>query len=265
MTNLIATERIGKLLRITLDRPKVNAISRNMSKAIYAAVRKLEDDPALCAGLITSSSERVFSAGWDFSEASSDLDPAELNDHGEGGFAGITRFWGLTKPLIAAVNGAAIGGGFEIALACDMIVMADNAYFQLPELQRGFLPDAGGIQRLPRRVPYNVAMDMILTGRPMSAAEAERWGLAAKVVPAGELQQVALAQAALISDGAPLALQALKEVMAAIEGKPLREAMELSSAGTSTLPVLARMWESEDAREGPRAFLEKRAPEWKGR
>ena len=267
MENILLTERIGKVLRMTLNRPKVNAISRNLSKAIHGAAKMLQDDPELQVGIITAHGDRIFSAGWDFSEAASELDAAtpEINDHGEGGFVGITRYWDLKKPVIAAVNGAAIGGGFEIALAADMILMSDTAYFQLPELQRGLLPDAGGIQRLPRRVPYNVAMDMILTGRKMTAVEAERWGLAAKVVAPEALQEEAIAQAVLIAGGAPLALQALKEVMGAIDGRPMREAMDLSTAEVAMLPSLDRMWRSEDAREGPRAFLEKRPPNWKGR
>jgi len=267
MTDIVRTEPIGKVLRITLDRPKVNAISRAMSQAIHAAAKLLQDDRELQVGLITAAGDRIFSAGWDFAEAAADPDPVAGEDggHGAGGFAGITSYWGLTKPLIAAVNGAAIGGGFEIALAADLIVMSGTAFFQLPELQRGILPDAGGIQRLPRRVPYNVAMDMILTGRPMSADEAERWGLAARVVAPDRLQDEALHLASRIAEGAPLALQALKDAMAAIDGKPLRQAMQLPSGGAAALPSLARMWQSEDAREGPRAFLEKRPPVWKGR
>ena len=264
MEDIVQTERIGHVLRITLNRPKVNAISRGLGAAIHAAAKTLQTDPELRVGIITAKGERVFSAGWDFNEATQNAAAETEAQPYEGGFAGITAYWELKKPLIAAVNGAAIGGGFEIALAADIILMADHAYFELPEIQRGFLPDAGGIQRLPRRIPYNVAMEMILSGRRMDAAEAVGWGLARKAVPSARLQDEALELATHIAQGAPLALQALKEVMLAIEGQPLRAAMEMSSAGTTPLPTLTRMWRSEDAKEGPRAFLEKRAPQWRG-
>ncbi len=265
MTDLVVVERFGKVLRITLNKPKVNAISRAMSRAIFNAAKTLQEDDSLRVGVITANGDRVFSAGWDFSEAASGN--SEIDDnlgHGEGGFGGITRYWGLTKPVICAVNGAAVGGGFEIALAADIILMSDSAYFQLPELQRGFLPDAGGVQRLPRRLPYNVAIDMILSGRRMDAEEAVRWGLAAQVIPLARLQDEALAKAAAVAESAPLALQALKEVMRGIDGLPLRESMNLFNAKHGDFPIFASMWASEDAVEGPRAFLEKRPPQWKG-
>ncbi|HVI88033.1 MAG TPA: enoyl-CoA hydratase-related protein [Dongiaceae bacterium] len=268
MGEIVETERIGHILRITLNRPKVNAISRALSRALHAAAVQLHTDPDLRVGIITATGDRVFCAGWDFVEATQEPDNAaesgEGSSHGAGGFGGITQYWDLKKPLIAAVNGAAIGGGFEIALAADVILMAENAYFELPEMQRGFLPDAGGVQRLPRRIPYNVAMEMILSGRRMTAAEALRWGLAYRVVPAAQLQDDALALANQIAKGAPLALQALKEVMQAIDGKSLPEAMAMTRIDTTRLPILDRMWKSADAKEGPRAFLEKRAPHWRG-
>jgi crotonobetainyl-CoA hydratase len=263
MEELVETERIGHVLRIVLNRPKVNAISGAMSQAIYRAAKTLQDDPDLRVGIVTAKGDRVFSAGWDFTEASV-AENGETAGHGDGGFAGITRYWDLKKPLIAAINGAAVGGGFEMALAADVILMADHAFFQLPELQRGFLPDAGGVQRLPRRVPYNVAMEMILSGRRMEAAEAQHWGLAHKVVPSSRLQEEAVVLAAQIASGAPLALQALKEVMHGIDGRTLPEAMEMTKPGSGRLPTFDRMWRSPDAQEGPQAFLEKRAPRWRG-
>lgn len=265
----VELEQLGHVLVITLNRPKVNAISRALSRAIHAAAERLQTDPDLRVGVITAKGDRVFSAGWDFRDKLEQ--DAETTDgdfdttHGPGGFAGITRYWDLKKPLIAAVNGAAIGGGFEIALAADVIIAAENAYFELPEMQRGFLPDAGGIQRLPRRIPYNVAMEMILSGRRMSASEARSWGLVHDVVPASELRQTTIALAAQIAKGAPLALQALKEVMQAIDHLPVQEAIQATREPDARMPVFQRMWTSEDAKEGPRAFLERREPVWRGR
>lgn len=265
----VELEQLGHVLVITLNRPKVNAISRALSRAIHAAAERLQTNPDLRVGVITATGDRIFSAGWDFRDkAEQDAATAEGDfdtSHGPGGFAGITRYWGLKKPLIAAVNGAAIGGGFEIALAADVIIAAENAYFELPEMQRGFLPDAGGIQRLPRRIPYNVAMEMILSGRRMSASEARSWGLVHDVVPLPELRQTAIALAAQIAKGAPLALQALKEVMQAIDHLPVQEAIQATREPDARMPVFQRMWASEDAKEGPRAFLERREPVWRGR
>ncbi len=266
---IVETERIGHVLRITLNRPKVNAINRALSKALHAAALRLHTDPELRVGIITAKGDRVFCAGWDFVEATQDTSDSSAESgegagYSTGGFGGITQYWDLKKPLVAAVNGAAVGGGFEIALATDVILMSENAYFELPEMQRGFLPDAGGVQRLPRRIPYNVAMEMILSGRRMSSSEALHWGLAHKVVTSAQLQEEALTLAAQIAKGAPLALQALKEVMQAIDGRSLPEAMAMTRINTTQLPLLDRMWKSEDAKEGPRAFLEKRAPRWRG-
>ncbi|WP_027229608.1 enoyl-CoA hydratase-related protein [Phyllobacterium sp. UNC302MFCol5.2] len=267
---LVQTNKSGNVLEIVLNRPPVNAINPEMSRAIYAALKLLQDNAELSVGVIVGLGERIFSAGWDLKDvAAVGFDPtSEANHelgHGPGGFAGITEFRRLHKPVVAAINGAAVGGGFEIALACDVIIAAENAYFELPEMQRGFLADSGAIQRLPRRIPYNVAKEMLLTGRRMSAQEAQKWGLVSSVHEPQKLRQAALDLATLIGKGAPLALQAMKEVLTHIETLPTSDAMALTKPGKSGLEMYERMSRSEDFVEGPRAFLEKRAPVWKGK
>ena len=190
MPRFVRTDRRGGVLEVTLDRPPANAITPEVGRELHDAFRVLRDDDALRVGILTGAGERIFSAGWDLKVVAEASDPAAVNDevmNAPGGFAGITEFWDLHKPVIAAINGFAIGGGFEIALAADVLLAADHAQFSLPEMQRGFVADAGAIQRLPRRVPYNVAVELMLTGRRMGAAEAVHWGLVHAAVPLPEL------------------------------------------------------------------------------
>ena len=264
----LIVERHGKVLEITMNRPPVNAINSDLSDRMYEAFRTLRDDPELTLGLVTGTGERCFSAGWDLKEVTERADEVEnVAQLGvtPGGFAGYTEMWDLNKPVIAAVNGATIGGGFEVALAADIILAADHAEFWLPEMERGLLADAGAIQRLPRLIPYNVAMELLYTGRRMGAQEAKHWGLVHEVLPLEELMPRARELAAQIADGAPLALQALKEVVPAIVDMPLRDAFARLKPGQCDLPIYTKMLKSEDFLEGPRAFAEKRKPVWKGR
>ncbi len=268
MTEPIRVEARGAVLEVTLDRPPANAIDLSVSRALYSAFSRLRDDASLRVGIITATGAKIFCAGWDLKAVAAAADPAAFNDTAvnmPGGFAGITEFWELHKPVIAAVNGLAIGGGFEIALAADVIIAADHAAFALPEMQRGFLADAGAVQRLPRRIPYNVAVELMLTGRRMSADEAVRWGLVHKAVPVADLMPVAREVAAQIAEGAPLAVNALLETLPIIDRLDERAAFARLKPGKSGIASYEQMLTSEDFIEGPRAFAEKRKPVWNSR
>ena len=259
MSNAVRTEARNGILTITLDRPKANAINVATSRALYAAFKQLQDDPTLRVAILTGSG-RFFSAGWDLGAAT---EGEAINaDHGPGGFAGLTEFFSLSKPVIAAVNGLAFGGGFELALAADLIVAADHAEFALPEVKLGMVADSGGLQRLPRRLPRAIATELLLTGRRMSAQEALRWGLVNQVVTAEALMQCAQDMADTIVQNAPLALAAVKEVLRETEGQTVAQAYQTMRSGS--ISSYRAMLGSEDAKEGPRAFGEKRAPRWSG-
>lgn len=245
---------------ITLDRPKANAINCAASRTLYEALRAYEADPALRVAILTGAGERFFSAGWDLKAAAQG--EAVDADHGPGGFGGITEYFTRTKPVIAAVNGLAVGGGFEVALACDLIICADHAQFFLPETTIGIVPDSGGVFRLSRRLPRALALDMILTGRRMAADEALRWGLVNQVVAGPELPAAARALAQGLLRSAPLAQRAALQLLSATETMNLSEAFHHQRHGT--LPVYRQMLRSQDAQEGIAAFSEGREPVWAG-
>jgi crotonobetainyl-CoA hydratase len=251
----------GQILVVTLDRPKANAIDVATSRALYAAFNRLRSDPKLRVGILTAAGDRFFSAGWDLKAAVAG-EGIEA-DHGPGGFAGITEFFDIGKPVIAAVNGLAFGGGFELVLAADLVVAAEHAEFALTEVTLGLVADAGGLLRLPTRLPRAIAVEYLLTGRRFTAAEAARWGLVNQVVPAAELMTAARELAGAICAAAPLAVAAVLEILRGTEGSSVCDGYVALRSGT--LPAYRAMLDSEDAQEGARAFAERRKPRWRGR
>jgi len=251
----------GEILVITIDRPPANAIDVATSRALHDAFSRLRSDPELRVGIVTAAGERYFSAGWDLKAAAAG-ESVEA-DHGPGGFAGLTEFADVGKPVIAAVNGLALGGGFELVLAADLVVAADHAEFALPEVTLGLVADAGGALRLPARLPRAIALELLLTGRRLSAAEAARWGLINEVVPAGQLASAARELADAVCAAAPLAVAAVLEIVRETERPDVRRAFRTLRAGA--LPAYRAMLDSADAREGARAFAERRPPVWRGR
>jgi crotonobetainyl-CoA hydratase len=259
MNDLLRATRNGPILEVTLDRPKANAIDAATSRAMGHLFSEFRDDPTLRVAILTGAGEKFFSAGWDLNAAAQG--EAIESDYGPGGFAGLTELPDLNKPVIAAVNGLAVGGGFELALACDLIVAAEHAQFFLPEALVGVLADAACF-RLPRRLPRPIALEMLLTGRRMSAEEAKSWGLVNAVTTPAELLSAARGYAQAILKAAPLAVAAVKEVTRATETLDLPACYALLRS--RKLKAYETMLASQDAREGPRAFAEKREPIWKG-
>ncbi|WP_345874374.1 crotonobetainyl-CoA hydratase [Shewanella algae] len=261
MNESLHIRRNGHILEITLDRPKANAIDAKTSFAMGEAFIAFRDDPELRVAIITGAGERFFSAGWDLKAAAEGEAPDA--DFGPGGFAGLTELFDLDKPIIAAVNGYAFGGGFELALAADMIVCSDNASFALPEAKLGIVPDSGGMLRLPKLIPPAIVNEMMMTGRRMNAQEALRWGIVNRVVDNSQLMETARELAQEITQSAPLAIAALKEVYRTTSEMPVEEAYRFIRSGQ--LKHYPSVLHSEDALEGPQAFAEKRDPVWKGK
>jgi crotonobetainyl-CoA hydratase len=251
----------GQVLVITIDRPPANAIDTSTSHALYAAFDQLRRDPILRVGILTGAGERFFSAGWDL-KAAAQGESIEA-DHGPGGFAGLTEFFDIGKPVIAAVNGLAFGGGFELVLAADLVVAAEHADFALTEVTLGLVADAGGLLRLPARVPRAIALEYLLTGRRFAAAEAARWGLVNRVVPGAQVMAAARELASAICAAAPLAVAAVLEIARETEGTDVRAGYRILAG--NGLPAYRAMLDSDDAREGARAFAERRKPVWRGR
>lgn len=256
----VRAEVRGEVLVITIDRPPVNAIDAATSRALYEAFAELNSRDDLRVGVVTGQGDRFFSAGWDLKGASAG-EAAHDSDHGPGGFAGLTEFPNLTKPVIAAVNGSAYGGGVELMLAAHLVVASSFARFSFPELRLGLLPDAGGLNRLPELLPRRLALELLLTGRELPAGEALGWGLVNRVVLPNEVLDSALDLAKELCRAAPLSVQATLQAVQEVQGLADRQAFHRLRA----LPLVSRIGRTEDAQEGTRAFNERRPPQWVGR
>ena len=259
---LIKVEKKDHLIVVTINRPEVmNSISPPSSEELSKVFNEFNEDPDAWVCIVTGAGDRAFSAGNDLKyQAQHGAEAvAKATEEIKGGFAGITSRFDCFKPLIAAVNGLALGGGFEIALACDIIIAAENAQFGLPEPRVGLIAGAGGLHRLPRQIPYHLAMGMILTSKRLTAQGALQYGLVNEVVPLEDLIPTAEKWATEIMKGAPLSIRASKEAAVKGLGTPLEEAIP------KVFPGMVAMHKSEDLIEGPRAFAEKRPPRWKGR
>src|SRR5258708_1763574 len=254
----VRTTRDGAILEVTLDRPKANAIDLAASRRLNAIFTAYRDDPELRIAIITGSGEKFFSPGWDLKAAAGGEESD--SDLGVRGFGGLNYPRNLDKPIISAVDGIPCGGGFEIVLGTDIIVMEEHARFALPEINVGVLADAATI-KLRRRIPYHVAVEFLITGRWMDSTEAKHWGMANHVVPKGQSLAKAREIARQLADGPPLLYPAIKQLLRHTEMVGEHEAFELHDS----LHAVQKVVRSEDLKEGARAFSEKRKPMWKGR
>lgn len=260
MSEFLKTSRNGQIFEIILDKPKANAINYPLSIEMGEAFAEFRDDPDLRVAILTGAGEKFFSAGWDLNGAASDED--YFGDYGEGGFGGFAELEGLLKPVIVAVNGLAIGAGFEMLLRADFVIAAEHAKFMLPEARIGVAPDIASVM-LPKLLPRQKAYEILMTGRQFSAQELARLGLVNEVVPAEQLMEHARALANELLCAAPLTLAAIKEVIQRTQDLSYEDG--IAALRSQTFPAFMKMIASEDSKEGARAFVEKRKPEWKGK
>ncbi len=255
----IKTRREGGILEVTLDRPKANAIDLATSRQMGAVFAEFRDDPALRVAIITGAGAKFFCPGWDL-KAAAEGDEVD-GDYGIGGFGGLQELPNLNKPVIAAINGICCGGGLELALSADIILAADHASFALPEIRSGTVADAASI-KLPKRIPYHIAMEMLFTGRWLDAEEAHRWGFVNRICKPETLMAEAWDMARHLESGPPLVFAAIKEVVREAEDMKFQPALDRITS--RQLPTVDRLYGSKDMLEGFAAFAEKRDPVWTG-
>ena len=256
----VKTTRNGPVLEVTLDRPKANAIDLHTSRLMGEVFREFRDDDTLRVAIITGAGEKFFCPGWDL-KAAADGDEVD-GDYGVGGFGGLQELRGMNKPVIAAVNGICCGGGHEWALSADIILAADHASFALPEIRSGTVADAASV-KLPKRIPYHIAMEMLLTGRWIDAEEAARWGMINRIIPAADLMAEARALANHLASGPPLVYAAIKQIVREAESMTFQDAMNRITQ--RQFETVDKLYASDDQLEGARAFAEKRDPVWTGK
>lgn len=255
MAELVKVDIQDQVLIITLNRPEArNAINHETAVQLAAALDELDQNPELAVGILTGANN-TFCSGMDLKAFAKDGQRPYVADRG---FAGICER-PPRKPLIAAIEGYALAGGLEIAMACDMMIAAETAKFGVPETKRGIVPGSGGMVRLPTRVPYVVAMELVLTGDMFSAEQAANWGLINRVVPEGQALQGALELAQRIKENGPLAVQTAKQIISESRDWPQEHMFDLQR------PRIAHVFVSADAKEGATAFAEKRKPVWQGK
>ena len=259
-TGPILTRREGGILEVTLNRPKANAIDLITSRIMGQVFRDFRDDDSLRVAVMRAEGEKFFCPGWDLKAAAGG--DAVDGDYGIGGFGGLQELPNLNKPVIAAVNGICCGGGLELAISCDLIMASDTATFALPEIRSGTVADAASI-KLPKRIPYHVAMDLLLTGRWFDVHEAKAWGLIKEITAPQDLLAKTWELARLLESGPPLVYAAIKEVVREAEAMRFQDA--LNRVTKRLMPTVYRLYSSDDQLEGARAFAEKRDPIWKGR
>jgi crotonobetainyl-CoA hydratase len=258
MNDFLKITRNGPILKIILDRPKANAIDSQLSREMGRLFADFRDDPNSRVAILTGAGQKFFSGGWDLNAAASG---EEYFDYfGEGGFGGFAEMTDLLKPVICAVNGMAVGAGFEMLLRADFIIAAEHARFMLPEVRIGIAPDIATFM-LPRLLPRQKALEILMTGRQFSAQELASLGLINEVVPADQLMERARAFAQDLLRSAPLSLAAVKEAVHLTEKLTFEESF--AALRSKTWPAFMKMVASEDSREGAKAFVEKRKPIWK--